>query len=346
MKALVYNGPWDMTLEELPKPKPASGEILVRVDAVGICGSDVHGFTGESGRRTPGMVMGHEFAGTVVELGSDVADPTVGTRVTIYNIIAETAPSPEEGDPSFLNKQVIGVNLGKRGAMAEYVAVPADTALPLDTGLPQEIALLAEPVGVVTHGWHRLEARNLTSRRLAVVGSGTIGLASVLVARRHGADEIALLDVIAEKTERGRDFGARPVVVDPQEPLPVLSERVANAMGGTAPELVVDAVGTANSLATCLGIVAAGGTVLLIGNLAKEAPLPLQDVVSNEITLVATYGFDRSAFTTALEILPELQQELTTFIEGRCSLAETPAMMTALAKGEKQALKVVIDLNR
>ena len=346
MKALVYNSPWDMTLEDIPTPKPAAGEVLVRVEAVGICGSDVHGFTGESGRRAPGMVMGHEVSGTIAEIGAGVLSPSVGTRIALYNIIADTAPAPDEGDPSFLNKKAIGVNLGKRGGMAEYVTAPATNVLPLDGDTPPEIGILVEPVAVVTHAWNRLEARNLASKRFAILGSGTIGLATALVARERGAEEIAILDVIAEKTERGRSFGALPVVVDPAAPLGETAARVADTLGGAAPELVVDAVGTATSLASCLEIVSEGGTVLLIGNLAKEAPFPLQDVVSNEVTLVGTYGFDRSAFASALKILPSIQDQLSAFIEGHCSLAETPAVMTALAKGERQALKIVIDLQQ
>ena len=111
MKALVYEQPWKMTLQDLPKPKPEAGEVLIKMEAVGICGSDVHGFTGESGRRAPDMVMGHEVVGRIVELAEDVTDRQVGQRVTVFNVLSDEAPSPEEGDPSFLNKRVVGVNL-------------------------------------------------------------------------------------------------------------------------------------------------------------------------------------------------------------------------------------------
>ena len=208
MKAVLYNGPWDMSVVDLPAPEPGAGEALLRVDTVGICGSDVHGFTGESGRRAPGMVMGHEVSGTVARLGPGASAPAPGTRVALYNIIADHAPSPEEGDPSFLNKQLIGVNLGKRGAMAEYVAVPAANLIPLADGVPSEIGLLAEPLGVVLHGWHRLEARNVTPRRVAILGAGTIGMAGVLVARARGAQQIASLDTIAAKARRAARLGA------------------------------------------------------------------------------------------------------------------------------------------
>ena len=343
MKAVLYNGPWDMSVADLPDPEPGDGEALLRVDAVGICGSDVHGFSGESGRRAPGMVMGHEVSGTVERLGPGASAPATGTRVALYNIIADHAPRPEEGDPSFLNKQVIGVNLGRRGAMAEYLAVPAANLIPLADDVSSEIGLLAEPLGVVLHGWHRLTTHNVVPRRVAIVGAGTIGMAGVLVARARGADQIASLDTIAAKAQRAARLGATGVPIANGASVADTRALTKAALGGP-PDVVIDAVGSSGSFMSAVGMVAEGGTVLVIGNLAKEAPLPLQDMVSNEWTLVGTYGFDRRAFTEAVSLLGDLRGELAGFIEGRCTLDEVPAMMTALAKGERKALKVVIDV--
>ena len=343
MRALVYNGPWDMTLEDLPKPEPAPGEVLVKMKTVGICGSDVHGFTGESGRRAPGMVMGHEAVGEVEGLGEGVTSPQVGDLVTVYNIIAETAPTPEEGDPSFLAKKVIGVNLAKRGAMADYLTLPAESALVVPDGVSPSVGILVEPVAVVTHGFHRLAAKNIQAERAAIVGSGTIGLSAILVAKESGVGEVAILDTIQEKLDRGQEFGAHPVLVEPSDSVESVAEKVTKQLG-EKPDLVVDAVGSRSSFDQCLALVKPGGAVLLIGNLAKEVTLPLQDIVSQEITFVGTYGFDRRAFEDALTMVPNIQDKLASFIEGRCSLEETPTTMTQLAKGELQALKIVIDL--
>ena len=112
-----------MTLEDLPIPELQAGEVLIKMESVGICGSDVHGFTGESGRRAPGMVMGHEIVGRIEKIAANVTDLEVGQRVTVFNVLSEQAPTEEEGDPSFLNNRVVGVNLGTRGAMAEYMAI-------------------------------------------------------------------------------------------------------------------------------------------------------------------------------------------------------------------------------
>ena len=332
-----------MTLEDLPQPTPNAGEVLVKMKTVGICGSDVHGFTGESGRRAPGMVMGHEAVGVVESVGEGVTSPKVGELVTVYNIIAETAPTPEEGDPSFLAKKVIGVNLAKRGAMADYLTLPAESALIVPEGVEPSVGILVEPVAVVTHGFHRLKDKNIRPTRAAIVGSGTIGLSGILVAKESGVSEVAILDTIQEKLDRGKEFGAHPVRVESGDTAESVAGWVETALGDK-PDLVVDAVGSRSSFQQCLALVKPGGAVLLIGNLAKEVSLPLQDIVSQEVTFVGTYGFDREAFKSALEMVPKIQDKLASFIEGHCTLEEAPAMMTKLAKGELQSLKVVIDL--
>tara|TARA_Y100001934_G_scaffold88426_2_gene109719 strand:+ start:150 stop:1277 length:1128 start_codon:yes stop_codon:yes gene_type:complete len=342
MKALVYEQPWKMTLQDLPKPKPETGEVLIKMESVGICGSDVHGFTGESGRRTPGMVMGHEVVGRIVELAEDVTDRQVGQRVTVFNVLSDEAPSPEEGDPSFLNKRVVGVNLGTRGAMAEYLALPARNAISVSEDIPPEVSVLAEPVAVALHGFHRLEEKGIAPKSVAIIGSGTIGLCSLLVARSREVEQALVLDPIAEKLERARSFGGKTVRVDPADEVAGIAQKVENELGNR-PELVIDAVGIGASFDQAVEMAAEGGTILLIGNLAKQVELPLQTVVSNEISLIGTYGFDLKAFEEAVEILPGMQSELATFIEGHCGLEDTPSVMTALAKGERQALKIVID---
>ena len=342
MKALVYEQPWKMTLQDLPKPKPEAGEVLIKMESVGICGSDVHGFTGESGRRTPGMVMGHEVVGRIVELAEDVTDRQVGQRVTVFNVLSDEAPSPEEGDPSFLNKRVVGVNLGTRGAMAEYLALPARNAIPVSEDIPPEVSVLAEPVAVALHGFHRLEEKGIAPKSVAIIGSGTIGLCSLLVSRSREVEQALVLDPIAEKLDRARSFGGKTVRVDPADEVAEIAQKVENELG-SRPELVIDAVGIGASFDQAVEMAAEGGTILLIGNLAKQVELPLQTVVSNEISLIGTYGFDLKAFEEAVEILPGMESELATFIEGHCALEDTPGVMTALAKGERQALKIVID---
>ena len=343
MKAVLYEKPWTMRVVDLPLPQPRAGEVLLAVDAVGICGSDVHGFTGESGRRAPDMVMGHEVGGRVAALGPGVSGPPLGTPVALYNIIANHAPSPEEGDPSFLNKQVLGVNLAHRGAMAEYVTAPATNAIPIASEIGADIAALAEPVAVAGHGFDRLAAHGREPGRLAILGAGTIGLCAATVGHLRGFDPIVVLDTVAAKAQAAADFDATPYHLQTGEEPTVTSAAMEAVLGGR-PTVVVDAVGTASSFALAFQLCRPDAALLTIGNLAKEVSLPLQNMVSDEVSIIGTYGFDRVSFQESVDALPELADRLGTFIEARCTLDDVPEMMTALARGERQERKVIIDI--
>ena len=342
MKALVYQEPWKMSMQDLPRPVLQLGEVLIKMESVGICGSDVHGFTGESGRRAPGMVMGHEVVGRIVETAPDVTNPKIGQRVTVFNVLSEHAPTPEEGDPSFLNKRVVGVNLGTRGAMAEYLAIPSANAIPASEEIAAEVSVLAEPVAVALHGFHRLAEKSIKPQKVVIIGSGTSGLCSLLVAKSLGFMDVTVIDLISDKLQRAKNFGGKTLLIEtnstPDEVAGQLKEKL-----GSNPDLVIDAVGIEDSFNQAFQLVSEKGSLLLIGNLAKSVDLPLQDLASKEISLIGTYGSDQKAFRQAVDTLPAFQDQLQTFIEGHCTLEETPEIMTALAKGERKALKIVID---
>ena len=342
MKALVYQEPWKMSMQDLPRPVLQPGEVLVKMESVGICGSDVHGFTGESGRRAPGMVMGHEVVGRIVETAPDVTNPKIGQRVTVFNVLSEHAPTPEEGDPSFLNKRVVGVNLGTRGAMAEYLAIPSANAIPASEEIAAEVSVLAEPVAVALHGFHRLAEKSIKPHKIVIIGSGTIGLCCLLVAKSLGFQDVTVIDLISDKLQRAKNFGGNTLLIEMNSTPDDVAAQIKEKLG-VCPDLVIDAVGVKASFDQAFQMVSEKGNLLLIGNLAKSVELPLQDLVSKEISLVGTYGFDLKAFRQGVETLPEFKDQLQTFIEGHCTLEETPEVMTALAKGERKALKIVID---
>ena len=331
-----------MSMQDLPRPVLQLGEVLIKMESVGICGSDVHGFTGESGRRAPGMVMGHEVVGRIVETAPDVTNPKIGQRVTVFNVLSEHAPTPEEGDPSFLNKRVVGVNLGTRGAMAEYLAIPSANAIPASEEIAAEVSVLAEPVAVALHGFHRLAEKSIKPHKIVTIGSGTIGLCCLLVAKSLGFQDVTVIDLISDKLQRAKNFGGNTLLIEMNSTPDDVAGQIKEKLG-VYPDLVVDAVGVKASFDQAFQMVSEKGDLLLIGNLAKSVELPLQDLVSKEISLVGTYGFDLKAFRQGVETLPEFKDQLQTFIEGHCTLEETPEVMTALAKGERKALKIVID---
>ncbi|MBV8814160.1 MAG: alcohol dehydrogenase catalytic domain-containing protein [Verrucomicrobia bacterium] len=338
MKILQFNGPWQFSIEEAPMPSFGPDELLVHSDAVGICGSDVHGFTGESGRRKPGMVMGHEAAGTVVEVGANIQSvhpgdrvavfPTLGCGVCRYCLAGQEHICPD--------KRILGVNAGRWGAMADFFTCHQRQAFRIDPRADPEIGLFAEPLSVALHAINRMNPTK--DAILAIVGTGTIGLALVVLLREFGYKSIFAIDKIEEKLVLARSFGAKTIHADGDNPAQV----IAKETNGRRAAGIFEAVGGAATVRTAYDLCDFGGTVVLIGNLAKEFALPLQGVTSNETTLRGSYGFSRNEFEQAVNLIAKKEPELRRFISGSCALDETPGVMERMARGELNALKMII----
>jgi L-iditol 2-dehydrogenase len=192
MKALVFVGPVEMAVMERPDRHPGRGEVLVAVRASGICGSDVHGYLGLTGRRQPGMVMGHEAAGQVIEAGPDVMRVRVGDRVALRSILPCGSGEPcRRGQPNVCEHRR-GLGMQFDGAYAERMVVPEALTVPLPESLSFEVAALVEPLAVALH------AAAITPLEpgdaVVIVGAGPIGLLTLLVLRLHGARFVAITD--------------------------------------------------------------------------------------------------------------------------------------------------------
>ena len=338
MRILQFNGPWELSVEEVDVPTPGESEVLVKSESVGICGSDVHGFTGESGRRKAGMVMGHEAVGKIVAAGKGVTGLTPGQRVAIFPTLGcGTCEYCGKGWEHLCpDKRIIGVSAGRWGAMADFYTCHAQQAFPFAEEISPDVGLFAEPLAVAIHAVHFLDAA--VDLPVAIVGAGTIGLAIALVLRDRGFEKIFALDKVKAKLEIAREIGAWPIKVELSDPADLIEDQV----GCRRVRGVFEAVGTAQTVRTAYDLCDFGGMVVLVGNLAKEFTLPLQGVTSNEIALHGSYGFSRTDFAEAIRLVSKYQNTLRRLVSGVCSLEETPAIMTRLAKGEQQAIKMVI----
>jgi L-iditol 2-dehydrogenase len=338
MKILQFNGPWQFSIEEAPTPSFGPEELLIRADAVGICGSDIHGFSGESGRRKPGMVMGHEVAGTVVKAGAKVASLRPGDCVAVFptlgcGVCRHCLAGMEHICP---DKRILGVNAGRWGAMADFFTCHQRQAFRLDPPVDPSIGLFAEPLAVALHAVNLMSpAKNSI---LAIVGAGTIGLALVIVLRDLGFESVFIIDKIDEKLEVAHDFGANTIHADRDLPAQI----IAGETGGRRANGIFEAVGTSATVRTAYDLCDFGGMVVLIGNLAKEFTLPLQGVTSNETIVRGSYGFTRAEFAEAVQLASKKEILLRRLISGSCSLEETPGVIERLAREELKALKMVI----
>src|SRR3981081_227854 len=231
MKGLLLKQYMELEVTDLPQPEIGPGDVLVRVRACGICGSDVHGLDGRTGRRIPPLVMGHEAAGEVVECGANVTDLRPGDRVTFDSTVyCGRCFHCARGEVNLCdNREVLGVSPGpyrRHGAFAEYVAVPRRIMYRLPENLSYEQAALIEAVSVGVH------AVNLTPIVLGdvavVVGSGMIGLATIQAVRHAGAARVIVVDPDDGRLALARSLGAtdtiNPKTTDPVEAIRAMTD--------------------------------------------------------------------------------------------------------------------------
>jgi L-iditol 2-dehydrogenase len=336
MRALVYEAPWRMALREVGDPQPGPGEVVVGVYASGICGSDVHGFTGTTGRRQPPLVMGHEVAGTVEAVGEGVTGFLRGDRVVLRSILAcGSCSTCRAGRPNIcLHRRSLGIHLP--GGYAEAVCVPAAMAEPLPDGLDWELAAMIEPLSVAMH------AVNLTPFELmdsvVIIGAGTLGLLSVLTARLRGAGTLIVVDVNPRRLAIAEELGAAIALNATETDVQAV---VRDATGGHGAGAVVEAVGLEATAAQSISLARAGGHVTWIGNLQPRVELGMQEVVTRELTIQGAYGSNEE-FPLAAAALERFGGEVRRLIEHRAPLEDGPRLFTDLANGELDAVKVIV----
>lgn len=337
MRALVLRDFGDLAVEDRPDPVPGPGELVVAVTATGICGSDIHGFTGENGRRKPGQVMGHETVGRVRALGPGVTGPSPGTAVAVNPVIGcGSCRSCAAGhEQACQNGRVIGVAPEVSAAFAELMAVPAGNAIQLPPGMPEEHGALVEPLSVGYHAARR--GGDLAGRRVLVIGGGAIGQACVLAATRLGADAVAVSEIDPHRRALLSRLGAMPL--DPADGR--LAEQAATALGGPA-AVVIDAVGSSSSLADALASSATGGSIVLVGMDMPVLDLPAYTVSTGERSVIGSFCYSASEFRDTARWAGSVSGRLAGLVDGRVSLEEAPATFRALAGRRGGASKVLV----
>ena len=334
MKALMYRGPWKMPVEELDEPTPTAGKVVVDVQAVGICGSDVHGFTGNSGRRTPGIVMGHEFAGTICELGPEMEGYAVGDGVVVmplYSVAAGGDPYPLNLSP---HRRLTGMN--EHGAYAQRVAVRAAQLFPKPAGLSWQRAALCEPMAVTLHA-ARITPIN-PMQKVAVIGAGPIGLLTMLAARLKGAGTVIVVDRSVHRLELAEELGADAVInVDGTD-----ADAAIREMTGGGVDVAFEAVGISSTARLSVEVTRNGGNITWIGNNARMIEVDMQSIVTREMSVRGSYGFDETDFAAAIEALSSGRLNVDPLVEEIAPLDDGPEIFRSLAAGENDLVKIIL----
>lgn len=325
-----------MPLRDRPEPEPGPGEAVVRVRAAGICGSDVHGFTGSTGRRQPGIVMGHELAGTVHALGEGVQKLAVGDRVAVNPLVTcGSCPSCRAGRPNVCQNR-LGIGWSVDGGYAELVRAPAGNLVPIPDGLGFELASTAEPLAVALH------AANLTPVALGdaavVLGAGPIGLLCLMALKLKGAGAVAVCDLNPRRLELARTLGADATVNSGQADAVA---RVRELTGGLGAGAVIEAVGVGATARDSLLMARNGGSVTWVGNAAPNVEIPMQEIVTRELSVRGAYGFNEE-FERAVGLLGSGALDPSPLLERLAPLEDGPELVRQLAAGELDDVKVVL----
>jgi L-iditol 2-dehydrogenase len=342
MKALLLSeySKLDVTTE-MPRPVPGPGELLISIAACGICGSDVHGYDGSSGRRIPPLVMGHEAAGIVAEVGDGVRQFAVGDRVTFDSTVyCGECEYCLSGDANLCdNRQVVGVSCGdyrRHGAFAEYVVVPERIVYRLPDELAFAEAAMLEAVSV---GLHAVREAGLRGGETAlVIGSGMIGLLTLQAARAGGCSRVFVADIDPSRLALASEMGASEVL---HASGAALTAEIQRLTGGKGVDVVFEAVGRNETVAGAIDSVRKGGTVVLIGNITPEVKLPLQKVVSRQIRLQGTAA-SSGEYPQAIELMRTGAIRVGPLITAVAPLEDGPQWFERLHRGEPNLMKVVL----
>lgn len=340
MKALLLSKYKHLEIADLPDPKPGAGEVLVSVAACGICGSDVHGYDGSSGRRIPPIVMGHEAAGTIAALGAGVSGFAEGDRVTFDSTIyCGACGNCRRGDVNLCdNRQVLGVSCAefrRPGAFAEYVAVPSRILYRLPDNLSFNEAAMLEAVSVALHG---VSLAQISKGATAlVVGAGMIGLLSLQALLAAGSPTVYVADLDSTRLKLAREVGATAVLSSEND----VVEQVMQLTDGVGVDVVIEAVGRNETVKASIESVRKGGTVVLVGNISPEVTLPLQKVVTRQIRLQGSCA-SAGEYPRAIELLASGAIQVRPFITAVAPLEEGPRWFERLYAREPNLMKVIL----
>jgi L-iditol 2-dehydrogenase len=341
MKALLLSEYNRLEIVDVPMPRPSADEVLVRVEACGICGSDVHGYDGTSGRRIPPIIMGHEAAGTVAAVGADVKDLHEGDRITFDSTIyCGHCEYCLKGEVNLCNnRQVLGVStpdFRREGAFAEYVLVPRLVTYPLPEQIPFSRAAMIEPLAVAVHAVSLVEIRPETSA--LVVGAGMIGLLVMQVLKDAGCARIYVSDIDDTRLRMAQELGATATVNAKSADV---TAELTKLTGGIGVDLAFEAVGSTPTVKSAVESVRKGGSVVLIGNVTPTVELPLQVVVGRQITLRGSAA-SAGEYPKCIDLLARGAVQVDPLITAVAPLEQGQEWFDRLHSREPNLMKVVL----
>ena len=341
MKALLLSEYGRLETVDVPMPRPGPDEVLIRVAACGICGSDVHGYDGSSGRRIPPIIMGHEAAGVIAAAGPGVSNPGEDQPVTFDSTIyCGECQFCRKGQVNLCERrQVLGVSTPeyrREGAFAQYVVVPSRVVHKLPASIPFAEAAMIEPLAVAVHA---VSLSNLQKGDTAlVIGAGMIGLLVLQALKQAGCSQVFVSDIDDSRLQLARDLGAAATI---NAKTSDAVEEIKALTNGSGVDVALEAVGSTPTVKTAIEAVRKGGSVTLIGNVVPTVEIPLQIVVSRQIRLQGSAA-SSGEYPRCIEMLANGAVNVKPLISVVAPLEEGPVWFERLHERQANLMKVIL----
>lgn len=341
MKALTLTAYHQFEFGDQPDPEIGPEDVLIGVKACGICGSDIHGMDGSSGRRQPPIIMGHEAAGEIMKIGSSVTNWKEGDRVTFDSTVyCGKCEACQSGQVNLCpERNVLGVSCDdyrRHGAFAEFVSVPQHILYRVPDGVPFEQAAFAEPISIALHGVNRVPLKQGDSA--VVVGAGLIGLLVVQALKAKGAGTVIAVDIDEKRLALAKELGADHALISDETVPAKVRELVGNDDGA---DVAMEVVGFGPTIQLAIDSVRKGGSIGCVGNLKAEVPFPLQAVVTRELSV---FGSCASAgeYGDAVEAVANGSIKVEPLISAVADLSDGSDWFQRLYKNDEGLMKVIL----
>jgi 2-desacetyl-2-hydroxyethyl bacteriochlorophyllide A dehydrogenase len=341
MKALVLEDYKKLVYKDVPDPVILDNEVIVKVKACGICGSDVHGLDGSTGRRIPPMIMGHEASGVIMETGKDVKGWKKGDRVTFDSTVYSLDDwYTREGMYNISdNREVLGVSPGtykRDGAFAEYIAIPQHILYKIPENVTFEQAAMVEAVAVALHSINTAGIK--TGDKCVVVGVGMIGIFIVKLLKISGASSIVAIDISQKHLEMAEKSGADNILLSNDKKL---VEKIMAMTKNRGADISFEAVGKSESVNIAIDVLRKGGKVVLVGNTSPEIDFPLQKVVTRELKILGSCAI-RGEYEVVLNLLETGKISVEDQISAVAPLSEGASWFNKLYRKENDLNKIIL----
>lgn len=333
MRALVYQGPQQITLEVCDLPICTPDEVIIQVEAVGICGSELEGYLGHSSIRKPPLIMGHEFCGIVSSIGEHVLEVAIGDKVVVNPLLTcGRCDRCLMGKGNVCRKRSI-VGIHRPGAFAQFVAVPSANVYKVPPEMDSGLASLAEPLAVAIHSI-KLGIKPLDD--LLIFGAGPIGLLTLQAARQMGAGKVMIVELQQARLQHVQRLGAE--VASPDE----LEARI-KVVFPQGVNTIIDCVGVQATREQALRLINPGGSIIMVGLGQDKTLLDVNHLVRQEVSFIGSYTYAPLDFQQAIQLLLQGAIDVEGWTESR-DLAEGPTAFQQLVEGKTKASKIFLKL--